>query len=135
MVVSFPTKIVMVVVFSPDGRGVSCNINNDGNGVFPITRVLVEARFSSKNGDGENTPQRTKHLCHLSVTVFFCHRRNFGIHIMSFSGQVSALCFAHKHSGILLKHCHRLAHFDDNSRKGKSMCVHTTFTHCEPQTL
>ena len=44
----------MVVVFSPDGRGVFRNINNDGDGVFPITSVLAEAHFSSKNGDGEN---------------------------------------------------------------------------------
>ena len=47
--------------------------------------------------------------------------------------QVSALCFAHRHSWILQVQCFRLAYCDGSTRIGKSLCVphHTDTLHRE----
>ena len=42
--------------------------------------------------------------------------------------QVSALCFARRHSWILLEQCYRLVYCDGSTWKGKSWCVHATHT-------
>ena len=63
-----------------------------------------------------------QHL-HVIVTAITFVSQDFGIRNSSFGSQLSALCFKHRLSGILLVQCHRLAHYDGSTRRGKSLCV------------
>ena len=56
-------------------------------------------------------------------TLAFC------LSALSSSG-LCFVCFAHRHSWILQVQCFRLAYCDGSTRIGKSLCVHTTPTHC-----
>ena len=61
--------------------------------------------------------------------------QDFGTCILSLSGQVSALCFVHKHSWILLVQCHRLAYCDGRTRWRKVGGVavpHSYAAHLKP---
>ena len=51
------------------------------------------------------------------------------------ANQVSALCFAHQHSRILLVRRHRLECCDGGTRQRVVVCPYTTVLHCAPEKL
>ena len=103
----------------------------------PIFKVRSLAKFD------EQLPTENIYTAQITVvpaplvlmTAMLLVSQDFGICILSFGSQVSAMCFAHRHSWIPLVQCHRLPFCGGSIRKGKLLCVHTTSLHYGPRTL
>ena len=67
------------------------------------------------------TPHKPQ-LSHSCTATAFVSQ-DFCICILSLRSQVSALCFAHRHSGILVVQCHRFAYCDASTRNKESRCA------------